>query len=203
MSDVVSGSQVSPVQPKKRTDVVLLLLLFASLSLNVYLGWQVRRAQPALNIPKNTFRLSPGTKVEPIKVSGPDGKELTISYDLSDKPTVFYVLSPSCIWCERNKANIEKLAETKRNDFRFIGLSLSEPGLQGYLEGHNLNFPVYTRLTSETIAAFGLGSTPQTIVVSPDGRVLKNWTGAYIERIQSEVESYFEIQLPGLTSGSR
>lgn len=199
MSGVVSVSQGPPVHTK-RTDTFLLLLLLGSLSLNVYFGWRIKQARTTSGIPQNSFTLSPGMKVDPFTAVGLDGKQQTISYAASDKPTVFYVLSPTCVWCERNKANIEKLAELKGNDFRFIGLSLTDAGLKQYIEGHHLNFPMYTRLTSETIDSFGLGGTPQTIVVSPKGLVLKNWKGAYIDVTQPEVEAYFGIRLPGLTS---
>jgi len=40
--------------------------------------------------------------------------------------------------------------------------------------------------------------TPQTIVVSPEGQVVENWTGAYTEEQQKQVEQYFGITLPGL-----
>ena len=201
MSDEVFDSKGSQVH-KKKTDIFLLLLLLLSLSLNVYLGWQVKKAKTQSSVQQNTFKLSPGMKVESVAAVALDGKPVTISYQDSDKPTVFYVLSPSCVWCERNQANIDKLAELKGNDFRFIGLSLVEPGLKEYLEKHRLKFPTYTRLTSKAIDSLGLGGTPQTIVISPDGRVLKIWRGAYIEQVQPELEEYFQIRLPGLTAGS-
>src|SRR5262249_38825740 len=119
-------------------------------------------------------------------------------YDSSNKPTVLYVITPSCIWCRRNQPNIEKIAEAKANDFRFIGLSLAESGLKEYVDEHHLKFPVYTGLTAETVRSLGLGSTPQTIVVSPEGKILKVWTGAYMENLRPEVEAYFGIQLPGI-----
>ena len=68
------------------------------------------------------------------------------------------------------------------------------------MEAHHLNFPVYTGLKSDTIQALGLGGTPQTIVISPEGLVLKNWPGAYREQTQREVEDYFQVRLPGLIS---
>lgn len=201
MSGVVSGSQSSPVRAK-RTDGFLLLLLLASLSLNVHLGWKVRQARTTSSIQENTFKLSAGMKVNPFTAVGTDGKQRIISYEGTDKPTVFYVISPACVWCERNKENIDKVNELRGNEFRFIGLSLTEAGLKEYVEKHHLNFPVYTRLTSETIHSLGLGGTPQTIVISPEGRVLKNWAGAYGEQLQPEVEEYFQMRLPGLSSGS-
>jgi peroxiredoxin len=173
-----------------------MVLLVISLCLNVYLGWKVKQGNVQAIIPK----LSLGMKVDPVTALGHDGKPFTISYNGSDRPTVFYVITPSCIWCKRNQANINKVADTKANDFRFIGLSLAEPGLKEYVEEHHLKFPTYTGLTRETIKSLGLGSTPQTIVVSPEGKILKVWMGAYDEEVRSEVEAYFGVQLPGLTS---
>jgi hypothetical protein len=195
MSDIVSGPPGSPVR-SRRPDLFLLLLLLASLSLNVYLGWKVKRGNVAPNL---IAPVTPGTKVEPIRVTSLDGKSQTISYQDTDKPTVLYRLSPTCSWCERNRENIAKL--TERGDrFRFIGLSLSEAGLREYVEKQQLKFPVYTRVAPEAQTALGLGPTPQTIVISPEGRVLKNWAGAYNESTRDEIEDYFQIQLPGLVS---
>jgi len=158
MSSVNSDSQ-GPRVRSNRPDGFLLLLLIASLSLNVYLGWSIKQGG---SVPQNTPTLSPGMKVDQVTALGTDGKPLTIFYNHTDKPTVFYVITPSCIWCRRNQANINKVAETKANDFRFIGLSLAEPGLKEYIEEHHFKFPVYAGLTAKTLQSLGLGSTPQT-----------------------------------------
>ena len=92
------------------------------------------------------------------------------------------------------------LADTKGNEFRFIGLSLTDSGLREYIGDHPLKFPIYTGMKAETITSLGLGSTPQTIVISPEGKVVKLWTGAYVERLQPDVEGYFGVRLPGLIS---
>ena len=55
-------------------------------------------------------------------------------------------------------------------------------------------------MTAKTLQSLGLGSTPQTIVVSPEGKVLKVWTGAYDDKLKSEIEDYFGTQLPGLSA---
>lgn len=196
MSTVELKPRGSPVR-SNRPDVFVMLLLAVSLSLNVYLGLRLRLGTSA---DRQTAKLSPGMQVAPVSAVDADGKPLTISYNSSDKPIVFYVISPSCIWCRRNQANIDKIAETKANDFRFIGLSLAESGLKDYIEEHRMKFPVYAGVTKETVSALGLSGTPQTIVVSPEGKVLKMWSGAYIEQLQPDVEAFFGIQLPGLTS---
>jgi hypothetical protein len=190
------------LNPTKKNDVFLLVLLAASLSLNVYLGWSVKRLSSAPSAkPADAVKLSPGTPVEPIAaVSLSGGRQETISYSDGDKPTVFYVFSPTCVWCERNSRNINAIADLKGGDFRFIGLSLADDGLQEYVESHHLNFPVYKSLTPETVQTLGLGSTPQTIVISPDGHVRQNWVGAYGAAIQPQVEGFFNVRLPGLAA---
>jgi hypothetical protein len=196
MSESVSSRPETSAR-EKRPDLFLLLLLIASLSLNVYLGWRVKRGNVvATNVPQ---KVSPGTRVEPITALNLDGMAQTILYQDTDKPTVLYVLSPDCIWCERNRDNIAKLCE-QSDRFRFIGISLTDKGLKEYVAKEHFKFPVYTRVAAESMTSLGLGTTPQTIVISPEGRVLKNWTGAYTDRTRSEVEEYFQTQLPGLNS---
>lgn len=197
MDTVDSSPSRTPVR-SNRPDVFVMLLLVASLSLNVYLGWRLKQGTPIRA--QSTVNLTAGMKVAPVYAKDGDGKPVTISYDTTNKPTVFYVMSPSCIWCKRNQANIDKIAEAKANDFRFVGLSLAETGLKEYFEEHAFKFPVYAGLTKETVQALGLGGTPETIVVSSEGKILKVWSGAYVADVQPEVETFFGIKLPGLTS---
>ena len=173
-----------------------MLLLVASLSLNVYLGWRVKRGSVDPDIP---HKVEPGTIVGPITALSLDGTAQTISYRETAKPTVLYVLSPECIWCERNRDNIAKLTELG-DRFRFVGISLTERGLSEYVKKYQFKFPIYMRVTPESMTSLGLGTTPQTIVISPEGRVLKVWSGAYTERTRGEIEEYFQTRLPGLTS---
>ena len=194
MNEIVSTAR--DASRSKGLDVVLLLLLFASLSINVYLGWRVKSGSADPNVP---HKVVPGTLVEPIMALTLDGVAQTISYHDSDKPTVLYILSPDCIWCERNRDNIAKLTELG-DRFRFVGISLTERGLSEYVKKCQFKFPIYMRVTPESMTSLGLGTTPQTIVISPEGRVLKNWSGAYTERTRGEIEEYFQTRLPGLTS---
>jgi hypothetical protein len=63
--------------------------------------------------------------------------------------------------------------------YRFVGLSLSDTGLTEYVTKNELEFPIYAGLSPETIKSYKLGGTPQTIVISPEGKVLQDWAGAY------------------------
>jgi hypothetical protein len=90
-----------------------------------------------------------------------------------------------------------------KNSFRFIGLTLSDQNLATYLESHQLDFPIYKTVAPESIEMLGLASTPQTIVIRSDGKVLKNWVGAFTGRVQPEIEQFFNVRLPGLTEAKK
>lgn len=126
-------------------------------------------------------------------------KQETIKFSDAKKLTVLYIFSPACHWCDRNIENIKMLADVQGDTFRLIGIALSDSRLKDYVSTHKLNFPIYKNLSVDNIKMMGLASTPQTIVISPEGKVLKNWIGAYGERLQPQVESFFGINLPGLT----
>jgi len=94
--------------------------------------------------------------------------------------------------------NFKALVDQENSQYRFIAVSLSRHGLAEYVAKNDLNLPVYTDLSAETQKAYKLGGTPQTIVVSPEGRLLQNWGGAYVGDQKAQVEAFFNIKLPGL-----
>jgi hypothetical protein len=108
--------------------------------------------------------------------------------------TVLYVMQPSCVWCIRNESQIRFLAEKSRERYRFIGLTLTEDGLAAYLRAHPLPFPVYV-ISSDSAKGLGRVSTPETIVVSRAGLVLKVWTGAFLDENRRSMNKFFSVNL--------
>ena len=138
-----------------------------------------------------------------IKANTLDGKEVSISYGTDRKHTVLYVFSPSCSWCRRNWDNAKTLAKDASKTSRFFGLALNANNLQEHINSNQVNFPVYKDLSSSAISGLELGSAPQTIVISPSGKVIKNWIGAYSGDIQREIEKFFGVKLPGVNVQSQ
>jgi Redoxin len=129
-----------------------------------------------------------------------DGVREQLRYDADARPTLMYVFSPTCGWCKRNHANLKKLIEDAAGAYRIVGLSLS-PDVADYLKDAQLSFPVvYVRPSAEMVATYGLGTTPQTLVISREGTIIKAWDGAYIGQTKKDVEGFFKITLPGLES---
>jgi peroxiredoxin len=127
----------------------------------------------------------------------------TVRFEEDPRPTVLYIFSPSCHWCERNMDNLKELIARKGDEYRFIGISLSKDGLGQYVEKNDLAIPVYTDLSQETKKVYKLGATPQTIVVDPDGKVSQDWVGACTGEQQKQVEQYFGVSLPGLAAENK
>lgn len=181
---------------RPKLDALLLVLLAGSLSLNVFLGWKLKSTNHAKLIPAQT--LTEGVEITDFDAYNLSNELQTIS--CRTEKTVLYVFSPSCSWCERNLENIKTLASLRGDSYRFIGISLTSANLENYNGTSKLGFPVYRNLSKDTLQKLKLGSTPQTIVISPDGRVVKNWLGAYGEKLRSEIEEFFSVKLSGLSS---
>lgn len=182
----------------RRDFIVLLVILSGSLALNVALGRRINTLRSLLPNAVAPVVVPVGTTLPPISAVDLQGAAATISYRVH-LPTVLYVFVPTCHWCERNLENIKFLASARAGQYQFIGLSLNQPELKEYVAGHGITFPVYTRVSPEAIKALRLGGTPQTLVVSPEGRLVKNWLGAYDGDVGSDVEAFFGVRLPGLS----
>jgi thioredoxin-related protein len=176
----------------KQNDWLLLLLLVASLSLNVFLGWRLRRqTSDSVTRPPTAHKLSLNDHVPPLIVKDLTGKIETVRYSDSAEPTVLYVFSPSCKWCERNNPNVTAVANARIGSFRFVGLSLSDLDLANYVKAQNISFPVYYSPSREMIEQLGFSETPQLIVISPEGKVMRSWTGAFVTDVAQDVERFF------------
>ncbi len=202
-TEIDCASISSRKQRMPSSILILTVLLSISACLNIFLASKVRELTDSLIYIKGESSLKIGEKVPAISAKNLDGNTVTIAYDGRRKPLILYVFTPQCKWCYKNLQNVQTLANELHEKFDFVGLSLSTDQLKEYVTQHDLDFPVITDLPITTIQAYKLGGTPQTIVVSPDGEVLKNWVGAYQESMQKEVEDYFNIQMPGIIDTER
>ncbi len=178
--------------------LLLSLLLGMSLGLNLLLARRVRLNGATIDRQFPHEQLQVGALVPPIIATDLDGRRATVAYAGSNRLTVLYFFSPECGWCARNLDNVKALLKAKSEDSNFIGLCLSQGGLADYVHTNKLEIPILTGLSRETIAAYKLSGTPQTLVISPEGRVVKNWPGAWINKQKSDIEAFFHVSLPGI-----
>lgn len=182
--------------PRRSADPFLLVLLALSLAVNVWLGLRVRALQtagPTAAPPK----LQVGDVLPPLPAFGSDGQPATLSAAGESRPTVFYTFSHTCPWCRRNQPAIAALTAQVGARFRFVGLCMARRADCAPSPG-DAPIPTYAEIDARLAAQYGLGTVPQTVVVSPQGKVERVFRGAYVGANQRDVESYFGVQLPTL-----
>jgi peroxiredoxin len=176
-------------------DPVLLSLLACSLAGNVWLGVELIRRPASSAAPA---QLTVGETVPPFEAQHLNGKATRVEFGLENANTVLYVFTPSCQWCARNLTNVKAVAAAAGSTFRFVAVSL-DPNVGDYVQSNQIRFPVLVRPSAATSDTYHLGTVPYTVIVSPAGRVLRVWRGAYTNRVAPEVEQALGISLPGLT----
>lgn len=197
-SDKLTLGEVGEARSLRRVIWAMTVILSISLATNLLLAYRIRVNRSSDM--QATLPLQIGDSVAPFRVSNLDGQQEVISYQNNQQAVVLYVFTPSCIWCTRNLDNLRALVLNKKDSYRFVGISLVDEGVKDYVSKNNMNLPVYSALSDEMKQDYKLGGTPQTLVISPDGKVLQNWEGAYTGQQQSEIERFFDVTLPGLTS---
>jgi peroxiredoxin len=202
----MSSSKSGTDTRASRADWVVLLLLGLSLVGNISLGVAVLRFS-GQQAPAQASRAARDQPPPPPKVGetlpaleahrfgGPDE---SMEFGSGQRPTVFYVFSPDCKWCARNLDNVRQVVSAAKDTHRIVGISL-DPEVGEYLNRVRFDFPVYVKPSAAVFTAYRLGPTPLTLVVSPEGKVLKSWVGAYLGDSKKEVEEYFKVKLPGVS----
>ncbi len=194
------GANLSKRDNGKRIYIsVLLFSLILSVALNVLLARQLGQQRRLIENMTAPSGLLQNESVPSFSGKDPNGNPFDVTYSANMGDTILYIFSPDCGWCTKNIENIRTLSTHINSSNRFIGISLSSENLKNYLIQCGFNIPVITNLDKSTIAAYKFGGTPQTLVISSDGRVLQNWSGAYKNEIKDEIESYFGVKLSGTT----
>lgn len=181
---------------------ILTLLLVCSVGLNVLLAKKVRdlaELSRLLQLKMNSPVLVSGSIAPEFSARETNDRKVFLNFADSKLPTVIYLFSPDCHWCDRNLNNIRVLADGAHDRFRFVGVSLTKEDLQSYLAHSKLPFETYHSPADEVKIAYGFNSTPSTVVISPAGKILQYWRGAYNDELQREVEEFFSVKLPGMS----
>jgi len=187
-----------PLVKQDRADIhmdqVVLALLIGSVVLNVYLGVGRRPGRSPAVEPGELLKA--GTQAPAFDARDLKGSAVSLKYDADSHATLLYVFSPTCHWCERNLPNLTTIMKT-RSDLHIVGVALSGDSQQ--LANAEQLFPVVVRPMPETIKAYKLSATPTTILVSPEGRIVRVWPGAYGGLLAEDVSKVLAVSLPGLS----
>lgn len=181
-----------------RPDKVLLIVLVVSLGLNAALSVVLLGRTP-ISSPAKSTRPVPaiGKILPPLELKQKDGSRVVVKLDTDARRSLIYVIAPGCIWCARNLANIATALKTTQ-PIRTILVSLASPNTPDPLLDQLKFSEIYYQPSVATMTAYGLGGTPQSMIIAPTGKLEKLWLGAYTGNTVEDIESFFGVTLPGL-----
>ncbi|MBK9313404.1 MAG: hypothetical protein IPM55_04015 [Acidobacteria bacterium] len=179
-----------------RNKILLMLLLFLSGAMNILLSAKVNSQKHEL-VSAREWGFGVGRTAQPLRAHNLNGVPASVPLTGDVMPTVVYVYSPQCIWSSRNIDNINTLIRETKGKYKFVGLALSDASLDQYILKNNLSIPTFKMPDKCSKGDLRVVGTPQTIVLSKKGQILKNWYGAYSGSLKTEVENYFGLTLPG------
>jgi peroxiredoxin len=177
-------------------DVFVLGVLLASVIANVLLTWQLRSHTAHAKAQQDGALLKVGDHVPPLKLTGPSGDVQAVGFDQDSRPTVLYVFSKSCEWCNSNRNSIRELAKARDKQFRFVAVSRDDKAPVPITPDEDLGIATYVAPTDQTRHAFAMNAVPLTMVIGADGTVLKRWNGAYVGSLHNEIQEYFDTRIP-------
>jgi len=164
---------------------LFLLVLTGSLTLNVLLALHLRQGA----FSKHVHGLSAGASFnEGLQVTDLSGVRRTLMFNSGGRPTILYVFSPFCRFCEENESNLHAMLLKTRARATLLRVSLTDVTLREYVTKHQIADPVYVA-SPDSINKYRLSFTPQTVLVGASGSVQKVWSGVFSPTIESEMEA--------------
>jgi hypothetical protein len=197
----VTQAKGNPVPQNSRAirasrSLLLVALVVVSNAVNVFLAHRVRALEQVISALKAEGQLQPGTVVLPFECVGLDGTKQRMEYE-GGLPTILYVFSPHCGWCQKNRRNAKDLATQVKGRWNFVGISLSAEGLREFMAQDGFPYPVCA-VSADTAKTYKLGGTPTTLLISPDRTVIKVIGGAYTGDTLKEIQAATGAAVTGI-----
>jgi hypothetical protein len=178
---------VGAVTIKKSLLFLFLALALALVVSNVMLTRRLSHLQRLNDLLNTASKLQPGTSVPPLVGFDGKGSKVTYSYGEDPRDTLLFVLSPGCHACEENWPNwtrvIKKLnGQTTR--LLLANVTSNLPVTSDYVAKHEIaGVPILAEVAAESLQAYRMAYTPQTILIGRDGIVREVYTGQLREDV--------------------
>jgi len=145
--------------------------------------------------PQHRELLKAGDRLPSVTLRTISGAPAQVDWKFGYGSTVVYVFRPDCVWCAKNREAFSALLKGAKG-YRFIGLSLNSSGLGEYLTANQPFIDTVYVVPDKAKPSLKFSGTPETVVLSPAGEVLKVWRGAYVRETKEQLEKTFNVRLP-------
>jgi peroxiredoxin len=178
------------MQVRKSVLVAFVLVAVVLIGTNVALVKQNRTLAGLNKAYEANLHLSVGVMVPQLSGSAFDGTSTVVKYDRSQLKTLLLIYAPSCSYCRLNWVSWrELLNQIDPARVRAVAVSVEGAGLsQQFLEQVGLTKAATVLLPDfHSLVSYRLRYTPQTILISPDGKVEGIWSGVLSSQQAMEI----------------
>jgi peroxiredoxin len=147
----------------------------------VYLFVENRKLKAVIEDPKKYFKtLARDDTVPSFSARDIEGKEINVRYSDNSPFTLLFWFSPGCSSCEDDIHFWNELgADYAVGEIRCIGMCVGSPEeARQFADENNIEFPVVCVGDPFILERYKGHVLPQTVFVSPMGKVLEVWPGS-------------------------
>jgi peroxiredoxin len=164
-----------------RINILLILIILAMGAEIIYLVCRNRELQSIIDDPRNLFTTLTQDDIVPA-ISAQDiyGRDISLRYYAGAPYTLLLWFGPTCKSCGENIGVWNRIfRERDSTSLRVIGMCAGNPDeARNYVEEYGLEFPVISARDRHIVEVYKGNVLPQTVVVSPEGKILGVWPGA-------------------------
>lgn len=172
-------------------NVVISACCVVLLAANIALIHQNQQLKSQLALPPPTLETPPGTHVPDLRGQDLSGQPLEVLYGKDSRKVLILVFSPTCPFCDENWPKWERvLSALDRSAVRSVAVDVTAKADAIFISQHHLaGLPVFIQVDPRAVVDYRFHLTPQTILIDPDGKVERVWTGVLNDAAVAELHS--------------
>ncbi len=134
---------------------------------------------PQLSLPPPVMEAAAGAQVPDLRGVDLEGKPVEVLYGKDSRKVLVLVFSPTCPFCDQNWPKWQQvISSLDRSAVRPVLVDVTSTTTAGFVSQHQLSgLPVILKADPRATVDYRMHLTPQTILVDPNGKVEKVWTG--------------------------
>jgi peroxiredoxin len=175
---------------KNRLTVILAVIIVLMGVEIAYLVIQNRRLQVMIEDPRQYFKtLKKGEEVPSLRGQDIFGENVSYRYSEDEEHTLLFWFSPTCSPCEDNHEFWNELYDQYHEQgVRFLGMCACESGeARDAATNSGFEFTIMSASDPFIVDAYKGNVLPQTVHVSPTGKILDVWPGALTSQQKNEI----------------
>jgi hypothetical protein len=149
------------------------------LAANIALIHQNGQLKARLELPPPQMEASQGAQMPDLRGTDLEGKPVEVLYGKDSRKVLVLVFSPTCPFCDQNWPKWQQvISSLDRSAVRPVLVDVTSTTTVGFVSQHQLaSLPVILKVDPRATLDYRMQLTPQTILVDPNGKVEKVWTG--------------------------